>query len=321
LAKVDAVVFDKTGTLTRGRPQVTNIRTYRNLSEHKILALAAAAERRLNHPVAQAIVRGAIDARLAIPSRQSSAYAIGLGVTSQVNGYVVHAGCTRFMDKLAITIPPRAKHDLDSFAQQGISPVCVAVNGTFNGLIGYTDQTRPEAAGVIDRLTGMGIREILMLTGDHDKVAREVARHLAIPRYVAEVLPEQKMDAVKDLKRRGYCVAVVGDGINDSPALAHADVGLAVSGGADVAQDTAQVVLLNGDLHNIPLAIELAREAMNLIHENWRIISIPNTVALALACCGVLGPGAATVLSNGSAIIATGNALRPLWQWDKVSSE
>jgi Cu2+-exporting ATPase len=281
--------------------------------------LAAAAERRLNHPVAQAIVRGALEARIAIPSRHSSAYTIGLGVTAQVNGCVVHTGCIRFLKKLAIPIPPRAKQDLDAFAQKGVSSVCVAVDGTFSGLIGYTDQTRPEAAGVIDRLRGMGIREILMLTGDQDQVAGAVARALSIPRYVADILPAQKMEVVNELKRRGYCVAVVGDGINDSPALAHADVGIAVSGGADLAQETAQVVLLNGDLQHLPLAIALARDAMTLIHDNWRIIAIPNTVALALACCGMVGAGAATVLSNGSAIIATGHALRP--RWHRGSSE
>jgi Cu2+-exporting ATPase len=307
------VVLDKTGTLTTGRPAVTEIRAYGNAGRDKVLALAAAAEQRLNHPVAQAIVQAATDAKLSIPSRKSSDYSIGLGVTSRVNGYVVHVGCSRYMDKLGIEIPAEAKQDVASFGRQAVSPVCVAVDRAVIGLIGYADQVRPEAAALVQSLRDLGIKEIVMLTGDHRDVAEHVAKQVGISRYAAEVLPERKLKEVKSLQQRGYRVAFVGDGINDSPALAHADIGIAVKGGADVAQDTAHVVLLNGDLGHIPLAIQLAREAVDLIRENWNIIAVPNTVALALACVGVLGPGAATLLSNGSAILATGNSLRPLW--------
>jgi manganese/zinc-transporting P-type ATPase C len=313
LAAVDAVVLDKTGTLTTGRPEVTEIRAYGNAGRDKVLALAAAAEQRLNHPVAQAIVRAATDAKLAVPSRKSSDYSIGLGVTSQVNGYVVHVGCTRYMKKLGIDVPDDAQRDLARFGEQAVSPVCVAMDHRVIGLIGYADRIRSEAASVVQGLKDLGIKEIVMLTGDHPDVAAHVAKQVGITRYAADVLPERKLEEVKSLQQRGFRVAFIGDGINDSPALAHADIGIAVKGGADVAQDTAHVVLLNGDLAHIPLAIQLAREAVDLIHENWNIIAVPNTVALALACFGVLGPGAATLLSNGSAILATGNSLRPLW--------
>lgn len=312
LAAVDAVVLDKTGTLTTGRPTVTEIRAYGTVGRDKVLVLAAAAEQRLNHPVAQAIVRAATDAKLAIPSRKSSDYSIGLGVTSRVNGYVVHVGCSRYMDKLGIELPAEAQQDLASFGHQAVSPVCVAVDKDVIGLIGYADQIRPEASALVQSLRHLGIKEIVMLTGDHRDVAEHVAKQVGISRYAAEVLPERKLEEVKSLQQRGYRVAFVGDGINDSPALAHADIGIAVKGGADVAQDTAHVVLLNEDLLNVPTAIQLARDALGLIQDNWNIIAVPNTVALALACCGMLGPGAATLLSNGSAILATGNSLRPL---------
>ncbi len=313
LAGVDAVVFDKTGTLTTGRPEVIDVRAYGASGRDKVLALAAAAEQRLSHPVAQAIVRAATAAKLPIPSRQSSQYAIGLGVTSRVNGYMVHVGCARYMDKLGIDVPAAAERDLAAFGKEAVSPVCVAVDQALIGLIGYADQLRPEAAGVVQALRDSGIKEIVMLTGDHRDVACHVAKQVGIARYAAEVLPERKLEEVKELQRRGYRVAFIGDGINDSPALAHADIGIAVKGGADVAQETAQVVLLHDDLRHIPTAIGLARDAVDLIQENWNIIAVPNTVALALACAGILGPGAATLLSNGSAIVATGNALRPLW--------
>ena len=313
LATVDAVVFDKTGTLTTGCPEISDVLAYGPFDRDKILGLAAAAEQRLNHPVAQAIVRSARAAKLVIPSRKSSEYTIGLGVTSRVNGYVVHVGCLRYMDQLHIELPQTAKQDVATFGKRAVSPVCVAVDQRFIGLIGYADHIRAEAKSVVRNLKHLGVKEIVMLTGDHRDVAQHVANELGITSYEAEVLPPRKVEAVKALQTRGYRVAFIGDGINDSPALAHADIGLAVKGGADVAQETAHVVLLNGDLHGISTAITLAREAVDLIQENWNIIAVPNTVALTLACLGVLGPAAATVLSNGSAIVATGNSLRPLW--------
>lgn len=313
LAAVDAVVFDKTGTLTTGRPEITDIVAYEGFDRNKVLALAAAAEQRLNHPVAQAIVRAASEAKLTVPSRKSSEYTIGLGVASRVNGYVVHVGCVRYMAQLGIELPPAARRDVAGLGKRAVSPVCVAVDRRFVGVIGYADQIRAEARALTQDLRNLGIKDIVMLTGDHRDVARHVAQELGITSYEAEVLPPQKVEAVKALQARGRRVAFIGDGINDSPALAHADIGLAVKGGADVAQETAHVVLLNGDLHQISTAITLAREAVDLIHENWNIIAVPNTVALTLACLGVLGPAAATLLSNGSAIVATGNSLRPLW--------
>lgn len=313
LAAVDAVVLDKTGTLTTGQPEISNVLAYGSHDRDTVLALAAAAEQRLNHPVAQAIVRAATAAKLTIPSRKSSDYTIGLGVTSRVNGYVVHVGCTRYMDQLGIALPNQAKQDVAELGQRAVSPVCVAIDRHVVGLIGYADQIRPEAGAMVRNLKSLGVKEIVMLTGDHRDVAQHVAKQLGITNYEAEVLPSRKVEAVKALQAHGYRVAFIGDGINDSPALAHADIGVAVKGGADVAQETAHVVLLNSDLHNISTAITLAREAVGLIQENWNIIAVPNTVALTLACLGVLGPGAATLLSNGSAIVATGNALRPLW--------
>ncbi|HKT34591.1 MAG TPA: heavy metal translocating P-type ATPase [Nitrospira sp.] len=313
LATVDAVVFDKTGTLTTGRPEITDVVPYGAFDTNKVLALAAAAEKRFHHPVAEAIVRAANDAKVTIPSRKSSKYTIGLGVTSRVNGNLVHAGCMRFMRQLGIEVPEAAKRDAGSLGLKAVSPICVAVDQRVVGMIGYADHIRPEAPALISNLQALGIQEILMLTGDHRDVAQHVAAGLGITSYEAEVLPARKVEAVKELQARGYRVAFIGDGINDSPALAHADIGLAVKGGADVAQETAHVVLLNGDLNNISTAIMLAREAVDLIHENWNIIAVPNTVALTLACLGMLGPAAATLLSNGSTIVATGNSLRPLW--------
>jgi Cu2+-exporting ATPase len=312
LAGVDAVVLDKTGTLTLGSPEVIGTIAYGHHSEDTILSFAAASEERLTHPVAQAIVRAAKLNNLPIPDRTSSDYTIGLGIEATVDGSVIHVGCSRYMIEKGINVPHLVVADLQELDDQAISPVCVAANGEIIGLITYADPIRPEAGEVVRALETLGIKEIVMLTGDSKGVAHRVAETVGISRYLPEALPGQKVSVVKSLQERGHRVAVIGDGINDSPALANADVGIAVEGGTDIAQETAQVVLLNGGLWKIPLAIEISREAMALIHQNWSIISVPNTVALGLVFTGLIGPGAATLLSNGSAILATGNALRPL---------
>lgn len=312
LADIDVVVFDKTGTLTRGAPEVGEVIPRHGHSWQEVLSLAAASEQRLTHPVAQAIVRAAQAKGLSIPERDGSDYTIGLGVESAVNGYRVMVGSERFMAHKAVPIPPDVEQRLAGFHTQALSPLCVAVDGSVIGLLTYTDPLRPEAADVVARLREMGVLEIVMLTGDNPSVARRVADHLGITHYTAEMMPAEKVEVVKQWQDKGYRVAVVGDGINDSPALAHADVGIAIDGGADIAQETAQVVLLNSDLWKVPMAIDISRETMRLIRQNWHIISVPNTIALALAFGGFLGPGATTLLSNGSAVLATGNALRPL---------
>ncbi len=314
LAGVDAIVFDKTGTLTAGSPQVIDIYTYNGISREEVLVLAASCEQRLTHPVAKAIVRAAETRGIAIPERTNSHYTIGLGVEAHVDGQCVQVGCERFMTAKRIQVPTAVRQHLNDIGHEAMSPVCVALNGELVGTLAYADPIRPESADVIEQLHARGMKHIAMLTGDHARVAARVAHVVGISDFVADALPRDKVAYVKTLQQRGYRVAVVGDGINDSPALAHADVGIALSGGADVAEATAHVVLLNGGLWKVPLAMDISREALTLIEQNWRIISVPNTVALGLAVFGAIGAGVATVLSNGSAILATANALRPLWE-------
>jgi Cu2+-exporting ATPase len=312
LAGVDAIVFDKTGTLTVGCPEVMEIYTYNGISRTDVLGFAAACERRLTHPVARAIVQAAESRGIAIPERSGSHYTIGLGVEAHVDNHLVHVGCERFMTAKRVNVPQDVERHLYEIGKEAMSPVCVAVDGELVGTLAHADPIRQESAEVVELLREKGIRHIAMLTGDHSRVAARVAETVGITELIADALPRDKVAYVKDLQHKGYRVAVVGDGINDSPALAHADVGIAVSGGADVAEATAHVVLLNGGLWKVPLALDISRQALHLIEQNWKIISVPNTVALGLAVFGAIGAGAATLLSNGSAILATANALRPL---------
>lgn len=313
LSEVDAIVFDKTGTLTLGTPKIVDIIPYvDSISPDDLLALAAAAEQRLRHPVAQAVVQAAEERNIPIPERSTSDYSIGLGVEASVAGMTIVAGNQRFITSKGMALSPVILQDIERIEQDIGSPLCIASDGQLIGILALTDPLRPEAPQVIAELQQRGVKEIVILTGDHPTVTRRVAESLGIPRYVANVFPQEKAEVVKKLQAAGHVVAVVGDGINDSPALAQADVGIAVNGGTDVAQESADVVLLRGNLRKIPLAIDIAREGMALIHQNWQIIAIPNTIALGLTFSGLLGPIGATLISNGSTVIATGNALRPI---------
>jgi Cu2+-exporting ATPase len=313
LAEVDVIVFDKTGTLTQGTQEIVEILPYETeVSPEGLLALAAAAEQRLTHPVAQAIVQTAKARGIPIPERESSSYTLGLGVEALIGGSIILVGSHHFMRSKKVALRRRLRQDLLRLDEAAASPIFVAVDGRLAGLLAYTDPIRPEAPDVVRGLRRRGIREVIMLTGDRPAVAKKVAQDLGITRYVAEALPDQKARLVKVLQTQGHKVAVVGDGINDSPALAQADVGIAVDGGADVARETAHVALLHGDLTNIPRAIDIAREGVQLIQQNWDLLFYPNTLALLLAVPGLLGPVGTTLLSNGSGLLAALNALRPL---------
>jgi Cu2+-exporting ATPase len=314
LAAADTIVFDKTGTLTLGVPEVVEVISYgRTMTAGHVLALAAAAEERLTHPMAEAIVRAARARTLHVPERASSEYTIGLGVEAAVDGHVVLVGCHRFMTSRGVSMRA-ARRDLLRIEDAAASPVFVALDGELIGTLVCTDPLRPEAPAVVRALRSRGVRDIVMLTGDHPGVAKTAAAALGIDRYVADAFPEQKSEFVKELQQQGRVVAVVGDGINDSPALARADVGIAVRGGTDVARETAHVAILEGNLWKIPQAIDIARDATALIKQNWDVVFYPNTVAIGLSLAGLIGPVGATLLSNGAGIVSALNALRPLFQ-------
>ncbi len=313
LAEVEALVFDKTGTLTMGCPQVVDLLSVdQSFSAEEVLVLAAAAEQCLAHPVALAVTKTAAEKRLAIPQRDGFDYQIGQGVAAEVNGLTVLVGSRRFLEANDIDFDYEAECSLHRLEACAASPLCVAVDGKLVGLLGLADPIRPESAAVIQALRERGIEKIVMLTGDRAPVAEAVARHLGIDDYVAEVFPADKLAAVKALQEQGCTVAVIGDGINDSPALAQANVGIAVNGGTALAQETADVVMLQGNLQKLVEAIDISREGMALVRQNWEIVRIPNTIGLGLAFTGVIGPLGASLISDGAALIAGGNSLRPL---------
>jgi cation-transporting P-type ATPase C len=314
LAQVDTIVFDKTGTLTQGSPQILDVVSFSNrrFPAAKIIGLAAAAEARLTHPVAEAIVSKARREHIPIPERIDSNFQIGLGVEARVNGYSIHIGNHRFFREKKICHEASSGQVRD-FNAQGCSSLLFAVDGKLTGLIPYADPIRPESRDVVRTLQNRGLRNIVMLTGDNAAVAAGVARQLGIEKYVAGALPDDKARVVSEYRKAGRVVAMVGDGINDSPALAFANVGISLKNAADVARETADVILMDDNLWKLIAAIDISKDTIALIHQNYGIIVGLNALALLLAIPrGLVSPNISALISNGSAILASLNAVRPM---------
>jgi Cu2+-exporting ATPase len=313
LAEVNTMIFDKTGTLTHGSPAVIDILTYQNqITGAHLLGLAAAAETQLQHPVAQALRTKAKELAVNIPPCDETQYRIGLGVEGQVNGYYLHVGNERFMQRSSICVR-KAVADRASLDEQGLSCLYIAVDGVLAGIVPYSDEIRPESRSVLRQLRDLGIKETVMLTGDNAVVACAVSRRLGLTRHFADMLPAEKAEVIQELQRSGNVVAMVGDGINDSPALSYADVGIAMKHGAEVTHESAHVVLMEDSLWKLVKAVEISQGAIGLIKQNYAIVAAMNTLALALALPGgLITPTMTAVISNGSAVLATLNGLRPI---------
>lgn len=314
LATLGGIAFDKTGTLTCGRLSVLEVRPFcGGLTADRVLQLAAAAETQLRHPVAQALVSYARDVRgLELPICQSVDFVIGLGVAAQVCGHRLHIGSERYLRQSGIATG-KARTYLGDLERKGHMALLVALDDSLIGAIACSDEPRPEARDVIAGLRRRGVREIVMLSGDRDGVARHIAQSVGIDKVYSEVLPQDKAEIVRTLRAAHGPFAMVGDGVNDSPALAQADVGIALVDGADIARAAADVVLMKEGLHLLLPAIDISRDALALVRQNYTLIAGANTLALALALpSGWMSPVVCTLLSNGSALLATLNAMRPL---------
>jgi Cu2+-exporting ATPase len=314
LAHLHGIAFDKTGTLTSGHMAVLEVKTFGSgLRADGLLRLAAAAETQLRHPVARALVSHARMTRgLELPPSENVEFSIGLGVAADVAGHRVHIGSERFLRGMGIATG-QARAYLRAVERAGHTGLLVAINDSLMGAISCSDEPRPEAAAVVAGLRARGVHEIVMLTGDREGVARRIARSVGIHTVYSEVLPQDKADIIKTLRAANGTFAMIGDGVNDSPALAQADVGISLIDGADIARAAADVVLMEDGLHRLLGAIDISRDALALVRQNYQLIAGANTLALALALpAGWVSPAACTLLSNGSALLAAMNAMRPL---------
>ncbi|MGK7887212.1 MAG: heavy metal translocating P-type ATPase [Crocosphaera sp.] len=319
LSEIDTIVFDKTGTLTEGNIQVIGVETVtETVNANTLLQLAASAEQRITHPIAEAIAKYAQQENINILPRDHWDYEVGLGMVATIAGKTVLVGSQKLLISKGVAIQETPQMQEKS----ALSPIYVAYDGEFQGIIYYTDPLRPESAKLIQRLQKDYDIEVNLLTGDNQTRATEVAERLQIPlsNVHAEAFPEDKAKIVRDLHNGGKTVAFVGDGLNDSVALAYADVSVSFENGSEIARDTADVVLMNNNLMDLLEAIAIAKATKSLINQNTLMVVAPNLAALGLATSVGLNPLLATLIHNGTAIAAGLNSLRPLVQHQLESS-
>lgn len=312
MREVDTVLFDKTGTLTRGEHEVTGIATVDGDAD-ALLALAAAAEADSEHPLARAIERRAEVANLAIPRASAFRASAGRGVQAVVDGSEIAIGGPAMLRERNLAIPPALGEATTPWSSRGAAVLHVVRDGQIIGALALEDQVRPEAKAAVDALHDLGIQAV-MITGDARPVAEAVARDLGIDEVFAEVLPEDKDAAVTELQRRGKRVAMVGDGVNDAPALARADVGIAIGAGTDVAIESAGVVLASNDPRSVVGVIELSRASYRKMVQNlawaagYNVLAIPLAAGILAPIGFVLAPAVGAILMSVSTIIVALNA-------------
>jgi Cu+-exporting ATPase len=313
--KINAIVLDKTGTITVGKPSLTDLVTANGLKRDELLRLAASVERVSEHPLAQAIVDGAQEKGIALTDPDDFEAVPGHGVIARVDDRQVVLGNVKMMARENVALG-----GLESVAQKladdGKTPMYMAVDGQAAGIIAVADTVKEDSAQAIIALRQLGL-EVIMLTGDNRRTAEAIARQVGVDRVLAEVLPEDKAHQVRQLQAEGKTVAMVGDGINDAPALAQADVGLAIGTGTDVAIEASDITLIKGSLHGVVTAIELSKATMRNIKQNlfgsfiYNMLGMPVAAGLLYPFFGILlSPVIASAAMALSSVTVVSNALR-----------
>ncbi len=316
LEKVDTVVVDKTGTLTEGKPRLTEIVPVGQIPESELLGLAASVEQNSEHPLAHAIVQGARDRNIDLLPVEGFDSVTGGGVHGQVNGRTVLVGKRTFLEQNHVENVAALDERAKELQKQGRTVMFVAVDKAFVGLLAVSDPIKSSTPEAIRTLHKLGLR-VIMLTGDNENTARTVADALGIDRFEAGINPQEKNQRVKALRAEGRVVAMAGDGINDAPALAEADVGIAMGTGTDVAMEAAGVTLVKGDLRGIVKAVQLSRRVMQNIRQNlffafvYNVLGVPIAAGVLFPWFGILlSPMIAAAAMSASSLSVVGNALR-----------
>lgn len=313
LGSVVAIAFDKTGTLTVGRPEVMVLAPAAGVDELELLRVAAAVERRSQHPLAEAIVRRAEISKLILPEAGEVQSATARGVRSLVEGRVVEIGSLRLWESSEVSVPAEILDSVDAVQRGGNSVVVVRHGQRWLGVVGIADQPRQNVKQVMHQLRAMGIQRIAMLTGDNAGVGEAVGRVVGVDEVQANLLPEDKVFAIKELVKNYRWVAMVGDGVNDAPALANASVGIAMGGaGTAAALETADAALMGDDLSRLPFAIALSRQSRLVIRQNLFIALGVICFLVVASITGWFGIGLTVVIHEGSTLVVIANALRLL---------
>ena len=313
--RLTTVVFDKTGTLTKGEPLVTDIISYNKFSEESIIQLAASAEKGSEHPLAEAILKKAQQSNITIPEAQMFEAIPGRGVRCTVENKKILLGNRKLMQDEKISAG-QLETDLQRLEEQGKTAMILAVNGKPAGIVAAMDTPKENAVESIRKLKNMKL-EVAMLTGDNERTAKAIAKQLEIDQVIANVLPWEKVNAIKKMQSEGKTVAMVGDGINDAPALAQADIGIAIGSGTDIAKETGGIVLIKDDLRDVALGVELSKKTMRKINSNLFWAFAYNTIMIPIAAVGLLNPMyAAGAMAISSLTVVTNSATLKLAKFD-----
>ncbi|WP_285859102.1 heavy metal translocating P-type ATPase [Paenibacillus sp. MER 99-2] len=307
--QIQTVVLDKTGTVTQGKPVLTDVVTASDWTETELLERVGAAEQNSEHPLAEAIVEGIQGKGIALSQSDQFENIPGYGVRARVQGQEILVGTRRLLADAKVNVPDGTVAQMNQLEEQGRTAMLVAIDGVWAGIVAVADTIKETSREAVARLQAMGI-DVIMITGDNERTARAVAEQAGIRNVLAEVLPEGKAAEVKKLQANGRKVAMVGDGINDAPALATADIGMAIGTGTDVAMEAADITLMRGDLNSIADAIEMSRRTMGNIKQNLFWALGYNVIGIPIAAVGFLAPwlaGAAMAFSSVSVVL---NALR-----------
>jgi heavy metal translocating P-type ATPase len=309
LGRIDTVILDKTGTLTYGEPRVRAVHAADGISEQTLLALAASAELHSEHPLARAVVKAAQEQALPLTEPAEFHYTLGRGITAQIDGKTVLIGNRKLLTEAGITVPERNKKSTGS-------DILVGIDGRYGGDIEVADHVRPEAASAMRAFAEMGVKTVL-LTGDIAPVAQEVATALSIAEFRADLLPEDKLNHVRGLVKKKHAVAMVGDGVNDAPALSAATIGIAMGSGTDIAKESAQVLLIGNDLVKLVETIRIARQTRAIIWQNFAGTLLVDAIGIGMAAFGYLNPLLAAFIHVGSELLFLSNSAR-LLSFDEI---
>jgi Cd2+/Zn2+-exporting ATPase len=303
LGKIDVIAFDKTGTLTTGQPQVVDIAALDRLTPDEILSYAASAEKVSEHPLGRAIVEAATARGLPIPQSDDSQVLTGFGVQAESDGKQIIVGNRALLNSSGIEIGPDHNTRIAELETRGYTVIPVAIDRRVVGLIALADAIRPEAAETIRALKAAGVKKTVIISGDNSATVQAVANRLGVDEFYAQILPDQKLDLIRNMQTENAHVAYVGDGVNDAPALAVADVGIAMGvTGTDVAIETADVALMRDDMQRLPFLLALSQESLRTIRVSVTFSMGMNLLALILSMLGIIGPVMGAVMHELSAL-------------------
>jgi Cu2+-exporting ATPase len=311
LREVDTVVFDKTGTLTLEQPHVGELYLYADFDEQTLLTYAAAAEVKQNHPVAKAILQAAKERELSLPPLNEAAYQVGYGIKAEIDGHAVCVGSDRFMESEGIAMPASVQQDLAANHAKGHTLIMVGIDGLLAGAIALKPTIRPEAQELVSRLHARNL-DLCIISGDHLLPTKALADELGIDRFFAETLPEDKATLIAELQQQGRKVCFIGDGINDTIALKQANVSISLSGAASAAQDTAQIIMMDGSLKHLDHLFELSRQFDENLHTSFRTVIGGSCICVGGVFLFHFGIFSALALQTLTLLASVANAFLPV---------